>query len=390
MSAERSFALIGHPTSVEGIRAYLSFVQSGGADTRVGDEALRKLFDWTPAYKALDLKFTSRATHTSVSGSLLIATFLPEMLLKERKRVVGKVEEAIQLADRRGATVGALGGFTSIADNASGALVARSATSTRMTNGTAATSIMTIEGVEVLCRETGLDLGDAVVAIVGATGSIGRTCAAHFRSAVRTLVLTGKNQRKLSAFFGDWAGPSSNVILMTDNAQAISQADVVVFVTSATKPICGEEAFKPGALVCDVGFPKNVVSANQERDDIILYAGGLARPPSELRLRAVLGLPGDDMIYGCFAEAIAIAMEGCIECCAASPDDIMPVTLKIIKAALFKHGFALPPFMNTRKTYTADDFARVRALRRPASRQKWTLENDHRRAATVMTLASGE
>lgn len=368
MGGERSFALIGHPTSVEGIRSYLSFLGKARAQGTLRDDLLRKLFDWTPAFKALDLSFTSRANQATVSGSLVISTFLPEMLLSSRRKVIAKVEEAVRLSDRLGATVGALGGFTSIADAAAGALVARQASTTRLTNGTAATSIMTIEGIETLCARTGLALGDAVVAIVGATGSVGRTCASYFRRAARELVLTGRNARKLSAAFGAWLPDGARVTLTTDNAAAIAGADVVVFVTSATRPLCREDAFKPGALVCDVGYPKNVLSANAQRDDIILYAGGLARPPSALKARAVLGLPADDMIYGCFAEAIAIAMDGRLECCSVGSGDIPLDTLARVRAALFDHGFGLPPFLNTRKTYSDADFERIRELRRGRAR----------------------
>ena len=368
MRAENSFALIGHPTSVEGIRTYLSFLGRARPQGAIGDDLLKKLFEWTPAFKALDLSFTSRANNATVSGSLVISTFLPEMLLTSRRKVIAKVEEAVRLSDRLGATVGALGGFTSIADAASGAIVARQASTTRITNGTAATSIMTIEGIETLCARTDLALGDAIVAIVGATGSVGRTCAAYFRRVARKLVLTGRSPRKLSASFGSWVATGSNVTLTTDNALAIGEADVVVFVTSATRPICREDAFKPGALVCDVGYPKNVVSANEQRDDIILYAGGLARPPSEIKIRAVLGLPADDMIYGCFAEAIAIAMDGRLESCSADSGDLLPDTLDKVRTALFDHGFELPPFLNTRKTYSDPDFERLRELRRRTTR----------------------
>jgi predicted amino acid dehydrogenase len=368
MRAERSFALIGHPTCVEGIRNYLSFLGRNRPEGTLRDDLLRTLFDWTPAFKALDLEFTSKANHKKVSGSLVISTFLPEQLLTSRRKIVSKVEEAVRLAEALGATVGALGGFTSIADNASGAIVARQAAMTRLTNGTAATSIMAIEGITWLCARTGLDLGGATVAIIGATGSVGRTCAAHFRDVARRLILTGRNPRKLSAAFESWQERSSNVELTKDNALAIAEADVVVFVTSATRPICGEDAFKPGAIVCDVGYPKNVVSANAVRDDIVLYAGGLARPPNAIRCKTVLGLPADDMIYGCFAEAIAIAMDGRLENCTASPDDILPETLSAVRTALFEHGFTVPPFTNTRKTYSDEDFDRMVELRRKARR----------------------
>jgi predicted amino acid dehydrogenase len=367
MSTESSFALIGHPTSVQGIRSYLSFLGRSRPEGDLGDELLKKLFEWTPAFKALDLTFTSKASNATVSGSLVISTFLPEMLLTNRRKVVAKVEEAVRLSETLGATVGALGGFTSIADDASGAVVARQASTTRLTNGTAATSILTIEGVKTLCAWTELDLTDAVVAIVGATGSIGRTCASWFRGVARKLILTGRNPRKLSASFGSWQGGNSSIALTTDNALAIRQADVVVFVTSATRPVCTEDAFKAGALVCDVGYPKNVVSANEQRDDIILYAGGLARPPSEIKCKSVLGLPADDMIYGCFAEAIAFAMGGHLEGCSSGSADVSRETLNTVRKALFEHGFTLPPFMNTRKTYSARDFARIREIRRTAA-----------------------
>ncbi len=300
---------------------------------------------------------------TIISGFFVLSTFLPDALLKGRKKMISKVEEAVQLSDSMGASVSALGGFTSIADNASGAIVAKAASKMRVTNGTAATSIMTVEGIKKLCDETGIELAESTISIIGATGSVGRTCATYFRNRVKKLILTGRNSTKLNHFFGDWPITENTLIELTSqNQYAIAEADIVIFVTSSTKTLCSEEDFKPGAIVCDVGFPKNVTTANLNRDDIVIYAGGLAQPPGEMKHADLWGLPSNNMIYGCFAEAIAVAMEGCFECCSSDSENIPIEKLRKIKHALFKHGFIVPPFMNMRKVYTTVDFENIKDI----------------------------
>lgn len=363
MQYDNSFALIGHITDINMVHDYMSLHKEDYKAKPMSNELLEKLFEWTPAFKAFDIDFKSAANNKTISGIFVLSTFLPDALLKSRKKVISKIEEAVHLSDSMGATVSALGGFTSIADNASGAIVAKAASKMRVTNGTASTSIMTVEGIKKLCDETGIDLAETTLSIIGATGSVGRTCAAYFRNRVKRLILTGRNINKLNHFFGDWQNPENTIIeLASQNQEAISEAEIVIFVTSSTKTLCSEEEFKPGAIVCDVGFPKNVITVNLNRDDIIIYAGGLAQPPGEMKYANLWGLPSNNMIYGCFAEAIAIAMEGCFECCSTDSENIPIEKLRKIKHALFKHGFIVPHFMNMRKVYSTVDFENIKNI----------------------------
>src|SRR3989338_8061306 len=93
----------------------------------------------------------------------------------------------------------------------------------------------------------------------------------------------------------------ARVAYSLDNKEAIQDADIVICTASATASFLESDFFKSGAIVCDVGYPKNVISGKIKRDDILIFIGGISRPLQALDFGYDIGLPSCSFFYLCWA-----------------------------------------------------------------------------------------
>lgn len=97
------------------------------------------------------------------------------------------------------------------------------------------------------------------------------------------------------------------------------RADLSVVATNSTRCIVEASFLKPGAIVIDDSFPKNVAETlSGERSDVIALEGGAVRLPRTVEVDRSRNLPNiTDVpftrmlscqeIYGCFAETLTLA-----------------------------------------------------------------------------------
>jgi len=97
------------------------------------------------------------------------------------------------------------------------------------------------------------------VTIIGGSGDIGSACARFFAKKVRVLTITGRSEKKLIETERMLSYDRKAVIKTShDNNDAITGADVVLAAASTSGSIVDFNRFKPGAIVCDIGYPKNI------------------------------------------------------------------------------------------------------------------------------------
>src|SRR5438067_7440758 len=105
------------------------------------------------------------------------------------KRVSQQIARAVDLAAAGGARVVGLGGHTTAFSRRGRAVVGRGPA---ITTGNSLTAGMAFAATCRAARQRRLVLGDAIVAVVGARGSVGGLCARVFAQArPRSLVLVG-------------------------------------------------------------------------------------------------------------------------------------------------------------------------------------------------------
>ncbi|MCP4649056.1 MAG: NAD(P)-binding domain-containing protein [PVC group bacterium] len=336
------FGVIGHLYNFNHLEKCLKMLQPDFV--MPSKEFLSQLFYITPSFKLYDILNFKSKTGQSVNGCFIVATFIPEMIDKDIWAVYSKVIKACKVAEKHGTGIVALGGFTSIV----GERVSQQMNDdvdVPVTTGNAFTAAMTIAGIEKAVCRMEKNLNQMTLTIVGGTGDIGSACARVFASRVKKLILTGRTKGHLRNLRNELTkNGSARVIETTDNQSAVKEADVVIAAASASASILDINWFKPGAIICDVGYPKNVSYRFNSREDIFVFSGGLTKSPTQLQLPIDVGLPSPETIYGCFAEAIILALEKRYEQFSFGRGNITAEKIEEIRLLGAKHGFETADF----------------------------------------------
>ena len=336
------FVVMGHPYNLNHLVRYFKFFKPDMKT--VSQEFLLKLFELTPSYHSYDIADFRSSTGKSTHGYFVLCPIIPDMLDASPERVFQKVVEGCRIGERLGAGIVTLGGFTSIAGERFQERL-RKSIRIPLTTGNAFTVAMAVDGVRKAAPLMGIDLKKAVLTIVGGTGDIGSAVARVLVHDVRELILTGRNKENLNKAKDQLRKISrAKVGISTDNNSAVKKADVVVAAASSSRSLVDIRNFKPGCVICDVGYPKNTSYMTTYRNDLFAFSGGLFELPCEFDMCFNIGLPSTKVLYGCFAEAIILSLEDRYENYSQGKGLITPEQVTAIKDMGEKHGFRLAPF----------------------------------------------
>lgn len=352
-----TFALIGHPAYVKHLQRYLEWLKPG--HKAVNPRLLTRVFQWAPAYVVRPLDTVVSRTGERRDGIFITATIMPEMVDLNPQQAFGKIVEACQVADREGARITTLGGLTSAAGAmAPDALVA--SVGNNITTGNSFTVAMVIRQLEQIAQQAGVALEQLDLAVLGGTGDIGSTCAELLAARFGGVTLTSRKRSRLG-----WLAErikqryGVEITLSEDNVQAVKEADVVIAATSASTPILDGSAFKPGAIVCDVGYPKNIRRLINKREDILVFLGGVCRQERPIEFGFDIDLPRQDMLYGCFAEALLLDFESNYCNYSMGRGNITPEAVEEMAALGDKHGYTPAPPCQTSEFLTGQEICDI-------------------------------
>ena len=207
-----------------------------------------------------------------------------------------------------GAKIVGLGAFTAVVGDA-GITVSRSV-DIAVTTGNAYTVATAIEGTIKAAGLIGIDMEEAEVLVLGATGSIGRVLALILAYRGYKLTLAARNVYRLEKVAQRITKETGVVPRVTrDVKQAVRRADVILCVSSAVDVLVEPEDLKPGALVCDVARPRNVsVEVKHKRKDVLVIEGGIVKVPGDVEFNFDFGFPKGHS-YACMAETMILALE---------------------------------------------------------------------------------
>lgn len=324
-------------------------------------EFLARLFQITPSFKLCDILNFKSKTEQVVNGCFIVATFIPEMIDKDVETVFSKVVKACKIAEKYGVGIVTLGGFTSIVGERIGQEISKEV-SVPVTTGNTFTAAMAIDGVLKAAQILGRDISSLKATIVGGTGDIGSACSRALADKVKQLTVTGRTKSNLDRLRQELAKRhKAKIIATTDNKSVVADADIVIAAASASAAILNPEWFKPGAIICDVGYPKNVSHMETSREDIFVFSGGLAKSPSALNFPIDMGLPSTDTVYGCFAEAIILDLEKRYENFSFGRGNITLEKIDEIRGLGKKHGFEASDFYWGDKLIDDSTINRVKA-----------------------------
>lgn len=336
------FGIIGHLYNFKHLERCLKMLNPNFK--MPSQEFMSQLFNITPSFKMYDVLNFKSKTGQTVDGCCIMATFIPDMIEKDMWTIFSKVVRACKIAEKYGVGVVTLGGFTSIVAERIGQEVVHEV-DVPVTTGNTFTAAMAIDGVFKAAQLVDLDVTGAKAAIIGGTGDIGSACARVLAEKVKQLTITGRTKSNLRRMQVELAKKhKARIIATTDNQGAVQDADIIIAAASVSASILKIDWFKPGAIICDVGYPKNISYAPITREDILIFSGGLAKSPSPLSLPIDTGLPAPDVLYGCFSEAIILALEKRYENFSFGRGNITPAKIDEIRAMGNKHGFEVSDF----------------------------------------------
>ncbi len=332
------FGLIGHSTSFESARQLAE--QLGFPEYAQGDLEM-----WCSAPPQLVERFSvTSATGRTIEGAYIDSVFVPEMLTRF-KTARRKVLNAMELAQKSGIDISALGGFTSIIFENFNLLKEQHIRNTtleweRFTTGNTHTAWVICQQVENEAPRLGIDLRRATVAVVGATGDIGSAVCRWLsqRTGVAELLLVARQPQPLLDLQAELGGGR---ILSLE--EALPEADIVVWVASLPQGLTIDAAnLKRPCLMIDGGYPKNL-DTKAAGEGIHVLKGGIVEFHTDIDWQTVaqaadMARPLRQM-FACFAEAMLLDFENEHTNFSWGRNNIQLDRMDWIGAASRRHGF---------------------------------------------------
>ena len=352
------FAFLIHYTEEEDIfRSDPSFRQFSDAE----------LANWSEWVKQFGPGFARRVpvvrsnTGATAEGWIMSVPMLPtDMRGGGRKVAAQMIREAVDMAGGDGASRVGLGAFTSIVTRGGEMVTDRGVP---ITSGNTLTTVSAVKGIETMARKSGIDIRDAHVVVVGASGAIGRLASLMLARRAGRLTLVGNaanpfSPRLLSRVAdeicemltsgrGDVIIPPGALRMGVSTAirprnahdasckglaervrmvwrgygekcplnwnvpldDALEDADIVLVATSSDVALINPDRLKPGTLVCDIARPRNVAQATNSFGEVLVFDGGLIKPPFDIDLGPFQTLPGN-LCWGCLGETLLLSLAG--------------------------------------------------------------------------------
>ena len=330
------FGLIGHSTSFAEARANARNL--GYDDYAEGD-----LDMWCAAPpQLLERVSVTSATGETIEGAYIDSVFVPEML-RRFKTAKRKVLKAMELAQKSGIDITALGGFTSIIFEDMNLLREERVSAValdweRFTTGNTHTAWVICQQVVTNAPRLGIDLANAKVAVVGASGDIGSAvCRWLQRQGVGELLLVARRPQPLIDL---QASLGEGRILAID--EALAEAQIVVWVASLPQSLEIDLASLPRpCLMIDGGYPKNL-DTKAAAEGVHVLKGGIVEFWQDIGWQmmevAEMAKPQRQM-FACFAEAMLLDFEQRHTNFSWGRNIITLEAMDWIGAASLRHGF---------------------------------------------------
>lgn len=299
----------------------------------------------------------SQATGNEIKGWFIACPFTPPTMMSlPEQTVYNKLVACGKMAEELGARIMGLGAYTSVVGDAGVTIAER--LDLPVTTGDSYTITVAVEAIREAGRVMGLPMNEAKVAVVGATGAIGKTCAEILARECEQLTLVGRRPGALEAVRERCEGKHARVQTSTQ-MDSLYDADLILTVTSAIHAVIEPRHLKPGAVVCDVARPRDVSrQVAAQRDDVLVIEGGMVEVPGPVNFNFDFGFPPGKS-FACMAETMALALEGRYEDYTIGKE-ISVEQADEIGAIAARHGFKLSGFRSFEKPVSQETIDRVR------------------------------
>ena len=326
-----AFGFVVHPPALRYVRKALPAMRY------LPDSLVTSLIRRQKPYLISRARHISSALGHEVQGFFVVCPLLPKQMLElETEFVVGRIVDAGKIAERLGAGILGLGGYTSIVGDKGYTVASRLGIA--VTSGSAMTAWSAVEAIRRLAVRHGVDPAKSTLAVIGASGSIGSLCTKVLGPAVRRVVVSARHRDRLERLRGDMnVTCAAEVTVEMDAHRAVADADLIITTTSAPDALFSADELKPGSIVADVSVPKNISRDEHSRSDLTVVDGGRVKLPGRPEFSVDIGL-SRGVVYACMAETMALALEGSLENFSLG-DNISPDKVEEIGRIGRRHGF---------------------------------------------------
>ena len=337
-------AVVGHQENWQQLSAIVHGIRPAGM-AAVSIDDLRSIVPWIPPRTVS--RFTVGAPPERLDA-IFIDTFLSPDALAQRpnRQRIERVRDAVRVAEREGAALVSLGGFTSILFESDrigwdGDIA--------VTTGNSLTAALIVKGVERAAALLGRDLGTEAVLVIGASGDVGSACARSLAGRVGRLMLAARNAGRLERE-GAALARSGPVAWSTDVDAMLGEAGIVIAAASTAEPTFDISHCRADAIICDAGYPKNI-AVDAGGGGRRLFWGGLGSvdggfASSDGMLERFYRFPVPQVAHGCILEGVVLALSGRFESYSSGRGRIGPDAVATIWNMARGHGVGLAPLFN--------------------------------------------
>jgi fatty aldehyde-generating acyl-ACP reductase len=320
-----------------------------------------------PVYISEIEGITSQATGKEIKGWFIACPYTPRRMMELPERTVyKKIIQTGKLAEKLGANILGLGAFTSVIGDA-GITIAKGL-DVPVTTGDSYTVAAAVDAIREAANVMEIPLQTATAAVVGATGAIGQVCAELLADDVERLYLIGRRQEALEELRDRLQVHARAELIVSTKMDVLSEAQLILTVTSAIHDVIRPEHLQPGSVVCDVARPRDVSAmVAAARDDILVIDGGMVDVPGPVDFHFNFGFP-PGKAYACMAETIALALDGRFEDYTLGKH-LTRQRVEEIDGMAKRHGFRLSGFRSFEREVTQEQ---IDAVRRNANHSRRT------------------
>ena len=334
-----------------------------------------------PVYISEIEGITSQATGKVIKGWFIACPYTPRRMMELPERTVyRKIIQTGHMAEKLGANILGMGAFTSVVGDA-GVTIAK-ALDIPVTTGDSFTVAMAVQAIRDAAHVMDIKMEDATVAVVGATGAIGRVCAELLAGEVARILLIARDEKKLEVLRDrlqvnarsgvPTRSVSKGELVISTKMDVLKDAQLILTVTGSLHDVIHPEHLQSGSVVCDVARPRDVSAmVAAVRDDILVIDGGMVDVPGAVDFHFNFGFP-EGKAYACMAETIALTLEGRFEDYTVGKD-ITLERVKDITAIAERHGFRLSGFRSFEREVTNEQIEAVRKNVRKGHRHAYTV-----------------
>mgnify|MGYP001480455685 CR=1 FL=1 len=225
------------------------------------------------------------------------------MMQKNPEKTYKLLVKASKWGENYGASVMGLGAFTSVVGDAGLTVSQRSPVT--VTTGNSLTVAATIKSIERILEISKKSISKEKIAVVGATGSIGKAVARLLSKKGANLVLISKTEEKLKDLARELG---KNVIDFGTSSELLKKVKIIVGATSSSGKAIPIDVLQKGSIVVDIALPPELTKKDaQKRKDCLVLESGEILLPGKPEFSYDWPLP-KNIAYACEAETILLSL----------------------------------------------------------------------------------